>query len=265
MKATLTVWGVRGSLPATDRKCMDYGGNTSCISLEYGDSLVCFDAGSGLSALIARMTEARRLDILITHFHIDHILGLFNLSAFRGEEIHLYGEGYGGAGFKERIETVAGRPYWPLGIDDLPAKVYLHELNPGDTASLPCGIEVSTLKGNHPGGSILYRADFCNKSVTYALDCEMGGDMFDRLTEFSKDTGMLIWDASFTEDDKQPGWGHSTWSEGIELAEAANAHRVMMTHYTRGYTDEFLREQERLAARKNNRCVFAREGMVITL
>lgn len=48
MRIKLSVLGVRGSLPTANRQFMEYGGNTSCIFLECGDELVCFDAGSGL-------------------------------------------------------------------------------------------------------------------------------------------------------------------------------------------------------------------------
>ena len=62
----------------------------------------------------------------------------------------------------------------------------------------------------------------------------------------------------------QPGWGHSTWEQGIALRRASGAGTVLMTHYSWDYTDEFLRRQEKQAAIDGG-CLFAREGMVITL
>lgn len=269
METTLSVWGVRGALPVADRRFMEYGGNTSCISLTCGDEALCFDAGTGLSVLAGRLAGVKRLDILISHVHIDHILGLYALSALRGPEIHLYGEARQGVSFQKQLETVIGMPYWPIGLWDIPARVHIHEIAPGDQLLLPwegCdGARVLTLRGNHPNGSLLYRAEVGEISVTYALDCEMSGEMFSRLAEFARGSGLLIWDANFTQADKRPGWGHSTWEEGLELARAAGVEKILMTHYDRGYTDEFLREQERLAQRESCACVFAREGMVIAL
>ena len=89
--------------------------------------------------------------------------------------------------------------------------------------------------------------------------------MDSRLEEFALDNALPIWDANFTQADKRPGWGHSTWEEGLALGRAAGAGRILMTHYSRDYTDAFLREQERLAQEQDGACLFAREGMVIDL
>ena len=268
METTVSIWGVRGALPAADRAYMEYGGNTSCVSVSCGGGVLCFDAGSGLLGLMDRLEDAGRLDILISHVHMDHILGLYNLSACRVPEIHLYGEARRGAGFLEQLEAVTGRPYWPVGLKDLGGRVMVHEIAAGEHLTLPRQggeIQVSTLRGNHPDGSLLYRAEIGGRSVTYTLDCEMGGSMADSLAAFAWGTSLLIWDANFTREDKQAGWGHSTWEEGLAVGRAAGAERILMTHYSRDYTDEFLRGQERLAQKECGACAFAREGMVIDL
>ena len=269
MEATLSVWGVRGSLPVVDSNFMQYGGNTSCFSLQYGDGILCFDAGSGLIDMSSQISGIRRLDILISHVHIDHILGLYNLSSFAIPEIHLYGEARRGNSFRSQLEGIIGKPYWPVDLDDLPTQVYIHEIAPGEQYRLPrtdCdGIRITTLRGCHPNGSLLYRAEFNGTSVTYALDCEMNPSMFERLKRFSQGSDLLIWDASYIETDKHPGWGHSTWTEGLDLARSAGVKQVLMTHYSREYTDTFLWEQERIARQRDGLCRFAREGMVIHL
>lgn len=268
MEMTVSFWGVRGALPAADRRYMEYGGNTSCVSLRYGGGVLCFDAGSGLLGLMDRLEETDRLDILISHVHMDHILGLYGLIGCRASEIHIYGEARRGVSFLGQLEAVTGRPYWPVGLKDMEGRVTVHEISPGDRLTLPREggeLRVSTLRGNHPDGSILYRAEAEGRSVAYTLDCEMGGRMADALADFARDAGLLIWDANFTRDDKQAGWGHSTWEEGLAVGRAAGAKRICMTHYSRDYTDEFLRRQERLAREEYSACVFAREGMEIVL
>lgn len=268
MGATLSIWGVRGALPAAGGAYTEYGGNTSCFSLDYGDGVLCFDAGSGLAALADHLDGVKRLDVLISHVHIDHIMGLYLLSGVRVPEIHLYGEARQGVSFRRQLENVIGQPYWPVGLEDIRARVRLHEIAQGDRLSLPCGggaLQISTLRGNHPNESLLYRAELGGKSVTYALDCEMNGEMEAALADFARGSSLLIWDANFTRADKRDGWGHSTWEEGLAVGRAAGAERILMTHYSRDYTDLFLREQESLARRENSACVFAREGMVIAL
>ena len=93
----------------------------------------------------------------------------------------------------------------------------------------------------------------------------MNPPMFDRLKRFSQGSDLLIWDASYIETDKHPGWGHSTWAEGLELGRSAGVKQILMTHYSREYTDTFLQKQEQIARQRDSLCRFAREGMVICL
>lgn len=266
MSITLSVWGVRGALPVADRQFLEYGGNTSCFCLDYEEGLLYFDAGSGLIGRLPEGTE--RADILISHVHIDHILGLYSLSALAGTEIHLYGGAQEGIGFRQQLETALGRPYWPVGLEAPGSRVQVHEIGPGQvfrTDGKDRGPKISVLQGNHPGGSLLYRAKIGKVSVVYALDCEMNENMFSLLREFARGCSLLIWDANFVRKDKKPGWGHSTWEEGLALGKAAGAERILMTHFSRSYSDSFLREQQRLAKMRDGVCLFAKEGMVIEL
>ena len=125
-------------------------------------------------------------------------------------------------------------------------------------------VRLSTLRGNHPGNSLLYRLEGDGKTLVYALDCEMDNDMFPALTTFAQNADLLIWDASFTDGDLIKGWGHSTWQEGLDLGRMAGVKRVLMTHYSKTYSDQFLSEQEKQAG-ADGRCLFAKEGMVLQL
>lgn len=265
-KVKLSVWGVRGALPTADRAFMTYGGNTSCISLQ-GHSLLVFDAGSGLARLGETLDNTQRIDILLSHVHFDHIIGLLGFSPLyrKGMEIHLYGEAGPQNDFRQRLSDFFRPPYWPLGLTDLPADIYFHPLRPGECFVLDGGLTVSTLRGNHPGDSLLYRVDGESFRVTYALDCEMNEALFPKLADFAHGSSLLIWDANYAPTHKRPGWGHSTWEEGIALRRAAQAERVLMTHYDRTYDDTFLCGQEQLARQSDDACQFAKEGMVLIL
>lgn len=260
----ITIWGVRGSAPRPSRSCMEYGGNTVCTCLERGDRAVILDAGTGLIPLgrhLCGQNGIRRLDILLSHFHMDHLSGLFSFQPLfdPGMEIHLYG----GKGLARHLSTLTGPPFWPVGIRDAPARLEFHEIQPGDSFDLD-GLSVSTLAGNHPGGSTLYRLEEGGRRLTYALDCEADGQIVSALAGFAQGSDLLIWDATYTGPDLRPGWGHSTWERGLALGRAAGAGLVLMTHYSWDYSDEFLRRQEALAG-QDGICRFAKEGMVITL
>lgn len=271
-KWKLQVLGTRGSYPMSAAEYTEFGGSTSCMAVELHDTVIVFDAGSGLMKLGQRLKgqkKKKRIDIFLSHMHMDHIIGLFGFPQFfePDMEIHLYGEPRNGAGFKEQLERVMGPPYWPVGIDGFKARTVFHEIGPGEKVSLPGEISVSALRGNHPDESLLFRMEKGKKILVYGLDCEMDPSMERELQEFAKNAELLIFDANYLPKDLDghEGWGHSTWEAGIRLARAAGVKRILMTHYSWEYTDEILKGQEKMAKHEYRECMFAREGMEITV
>ena len=263
----INVWGVRGSMPAPSPDFLAYGGNTSCSSVDCGEDLIVFDAGSGLTELGRRLEGRRPVHLFIGHVHIDHLLGLFLFPTFYspGAEIHLYGEARDGVPFRRQLEALVGPPYWPVGFADFRADVVFHEIGPEQTIPLPGGRTVRTMRGGHPNQGLLCRLDGAGKSVAYTLDCELTEALRPRLTAFCRDAGVLIWDANYTAKDlaRHTGWGHSSWEQGVALGRDAGAGLLLLTHYNQTYADDFLREQERLVREPGVR--FAREGMEVLL
>ena len=74
----ITLWGTRGSLAAPGPETNRYGGNTSCVGVEGPEgTLLVLDAGTGIRRLNASLPKTlRRVDVLLTHLHLDHIQGL---------------------------------------------------------------------------------------------------------------------------------------------------------------------------------------------
>ena len=73
----VTLWGTRGSLPAPGPETTRYGGNTSCVEVRAADgSVLVLDAGTGIRRLgDAIVDQVARVDLLLTHLHMDHIQG----------------------------------------------------------------------------------------------------------------------------------------------------------------------------------------------
>ena len=262
----VTVWGVRGSSPTPEAAFLDYGGNTSCFSVDCGGDLAVFDAGSGLAGLgesMVRPGGPRRADLFLSHLHLDHVQGLvaFRPLFFPSKEIHLYGR----PGLGEALDRLLSPPWWPVGLGDFLANVRIHEICPGGAVSLPGGASVEVLEGRHPNGCFYYRLEGGGKRVVYALDCEPDGEMARRLADFAQGADLLVWDADFVEADFKPGWGHSTWRRGVDFAREADVKRVLMAHYATNHDDAFLREQEALACQVSSSAYFAKEGMVMEL
>ncbi|MGH2393745.1 MAG: MBL fold metallo-hydrolase, partial [Candidatus Limnocylindria bacterium] len=89
------LWGTRGSVAAAGPQTARYGGNTACVEVRGEDgTLLVLDAGTGIQRLGAEVEmETGRIDILLSHLHMDHIqgLGFFAPIFRRGCEIHIWG------------------------------------------------------------------------------------------------------------------------------------------------------------------------------
>ena len=119
------LWGTRGSIPISGPEYIRHGGNTSCMSLEYGEDLIILDAGSGIRNLGLALAKAnpRKLHLFITHTHWDHIQGFpFFAPAFiPGFEITIYGA----KGFNKNLESLfRGQfdpDYFPIQMENMDA------------------------------------------------------------------------------------------------------------------------------------------------
>ena len=277
MGLQVRVWGVRGSGPECGPEYQEYGGNTSCVTVHTKDKTVILDAGTGIGHFdrsFKRQMEGkrRRLDLLLSHFHMDHLMGLYGCSFLFDPqmEVHIYGERFGEKGLKECLCRMFGPPYWPLPLDQLPALVRFHEIQAGDVFLLENQIQVHTLRGVHPGGSILYRLEEVGQgpepaSVVYGLDCELTDAMLQKLKEFAGACGLLICDACYTEEELmlRQGWGHGSIERCRKLRQASGAQQALFMHYERSYQDTFLRKQEEMSLAQDPACLFAREGMAL--
>ena len=91
-----------GAGPATER----FGGNTSCVQVTADDgSEFVLDAGTGIRALGAALAgRRRRLHVLLTHLHLDHIQGLIFAPFFDREvEIAVWGPPAAGRALRQRL------------------------------------------------------------------------------------------------------------------------------------------------------------------
>src|SRR5258707_6695462 len=96
---------------------------------------------------------------------------------------------------------------------------------------------------NHPGGCTGYRLDFGNKSIAYVTDTEHKPGVLDRnVLDLAGGADLLIYDANYTDEEfpKYVGWGHSTWQEGVRLADAADVDTLVLFHHDPKHNDELL-------------------------
>jgi hypothetical protein len=77
-RVKITLCGTRGSLANAGPDTLRYGGNTACVEVRGNDGAVLIlDAGTGIRSVGDRLAgNVSRVDLLLTHLHMDHIQGL---------------------------------------------------------------------------------------------------------------------------------------------------------------------------------------------
>ena len=119
------LWGARGSVPSPGPETIRYGGNTSCVGVTLADgSLLVLDAGTGIRSLgLTLPDEPTRINLLLTHLHLDHIQGLaFFAPLFRSQaEVVIWGPATPEASLRDRIARYISAPLSPVEVRELPA------------------------------------------------------------------------------------------------------------------------------------------------
>lgn len=269
----VTFWGVRGSYPQCQPAYAKVGGHTSCVSLEADDQYLIFDAGTGLVDVgdeVARR-ELKKTTLLISHPHADHISGLAFFKPFYQPDFEmtiiasgLMAEDAEGKGIESILSKVLSPPYFPVPWNQIPCKRTMVDVPAGSQFSLG-HFKVSTIALDHPGGSAGYRVDIGDKSVCYITDtAHTAGEINQGLVEFVRRTDLLIYDATFTEQEfaAMPTWGHSTWNQAVAVAKAAAVREIALFHHNPTHDDSFMAELEAQARSQFSHTFVARQGMV---
>lgn len=254
----VTVLGARGSMPTSDDDKRVFGGATSCYQVEAGGQTLFLDAGTGLANAAF---DGAPVHILLTHTHLDHILGLPMCPALLkpGAEVHLYGFARAGLSVADQLARMISPPLWPLRLEAYPADVRCHDL----TAPMKLGpFDIAFMESCHPGGATLYRLDACGKRLVYATDFEHTPQGLPALIEFARGADLLLYDGTYTDAEypRYRGYGHSTAETGLRVQRECGAKRLALIHHDYHNTDAVLMERERRLGVR-----LARQGEVIAL
>jgi phosphoribosyl 1,2-cyclic phosphodiesterase len=277
---SVTFWGVRGSIACASPEYMRYGGNTSCLEIMAGGRRLIFDAGTGIRKLgnqICNLGEVTESDIFFTHTHFDHIAGLsfFAPLTRKDHKIRLSaGHLAPDLTLQQVVRHAMAAPLYPVTMDIFAAKIEFRDFVCGDTLEPAPDIAVRTAPLNHPNGATGYRVEHAGKSICYITDTEhREGERDANIVNLCRGADIMIYDSSYTDAEypSHKGWGHSTWQEGMRIADAADIGTLVLFHHDPSHDDDTMDciVAEAAAARPGTartglpRIVAAREGMTL--
>ena len=271
-KLSVEFWGVRGSAPVCGLEHLAFGGSTMCIEVTGGGRRIILDAGTGIQRLgaVLRREDVQSTDILLSHYHMDHIMGLMTFAPLfvGGANVTVHAPVLEQSDPVEILNRLCNEPFFPMDIANAGANFAVKSFQVGEPVSLP-GFDISTIGLAHPGGSCGYRIASGDRSLAVIVDHEHGlAKVDEKLAVFCRDADLLIYDAHWdARSDYEPhlGWGHSTWQAGLDLMRRSGAARLGCVHHAPNATDATLEEREADLQREHPLGFFAREGQSIGL
>ncbi len=264
-------WGVRGSIAAPGPETIRYGGNTPCVTIERGQDLLILDSGTGLRKLgVCLQAEAKRqpqhLHMLITHTHWDHIQGFpFFVPAYvPGNRLDVYGPPSVEKPLEKVLRGQMDPAYFPVALGDMAADIRVHEVR--EPEFQVGAFKVSAMYINHPGITMAFRIDIDGVVITYATDTEpyrflladrhadpqseladYGGKRDGELVRFAANADLYIADSQYSPEEyaSKRGWGHTCYTDAVELAVAANARKLALFSHDPMHDDDMIDEKLR--------------------
>lgn len=276
----IRIWGCRGSIAAPGPSSVRYGGNTSCIEVRTADGdLIVLDAGTGIRSLGLALLDdpPPRIDLLLSHLHVDHLegLGFFPPIWSPSTELHVWGPPSPIRSLEERISTYFSPPLFPLHLSEVPATVRFHDTPEGEWTIGSALVSSHSIL--HPGATVGYRVDADGRSLAYLTDHEpaLASDLESMPPSWisgyslAQNANLLVHDCQYTDEEyaERAGWGHSGASDVARLADRADVDRLLLFHHDPMRTDDQLDvlvdEVCRLWGVDGDRCAAAREGMAV--
>jgi phosphoribosyl 1,2-cyclic phosphodiesterase len=275
----VTFWGTRGSIASPGATTAGYGGNTACVQVT-GDDGTCLvlDAGTGIRALgTALPAGVRRIDILLSHLHMDHIqgLGFFGPLFTAGLEVHLWGPPSATLDLRGRLTRYLSPPLFPVRLRDVASRLELH--NAPDEPTRIGALVVTADPITHPGPTVGYRIADNGTAMAYLCDHEpaLGSVAFPEAPRWTSGydlaagVDLLVHDGQYSDAERRErvGWGHSSTVEAARFAALAGARRLACFHHDPSHDDAAVERlvAEAAAAAPGVDVRGAREGETIEL
>ncbi len=259
-KPYIRFWGTRGSIPVSGAAFIRHGGNTPCLEINDGHSIVIIDAGTGIRelGLKLRSEPSRPLHLFIGHTHWDHIQGFpFFVPAYsQGTTLTVYGASGFGKDLRSIFSGQLDTDYFPVQLHDLPSTIMFCEMK--ENPIIFGTLNMHWCYVHHQGATVGFKFSLNGKIIVYITDNEflrgyLGAPDVDRvppdilvqyndLIQFISNADVMVSESQYTNEEyvNKIGWGHTSLTNGCLLCKLGNIKRWIVTHHDPMHTDEFL-------------------------
>jgi len=195
-------------------------GNTSSILIQSEDYDIILDAGNGLAKADRYITQDKPAYLFISHFHIDHIVGLHTLVKFRFPKgLTICGQ----PGTTGILNAFVAEPF-TVPIARLSYPVTFLELDEGDH-TIPFPVESRLLV--HPVPCFGFRLSLDGKIITYCTDTGYCANA----VLLGRNSDLLITECGLKPGQESPGWPHLNPETALKIGKEAHAKRLALTHF----------------------------------
>lgn len=275
----IKVWGCRGSIPSPGVEKNTYGGNTSCVQVLSDKTCLILDGGSGIQNLgISLGKEITEIHLLLTHLHIDHIIGLgFFLPLYNPNvKVNIWGPAASRESLTQRLRRYFSPPIFPVRLNELRCQLAINEVS--QSYFEIADFKISSDYVCHPGPTVAYRIEQNGKVLAYMPDHEpyLGSSHYPNYPEWTsgyaigKDAHLLIHDGQYKPHQypDRIGWGHSSTSDAIKFGNMVKAKKMLLFHHDPMHSDIHLNNllEEALELKPDQlQLELAKEGMVLEI
>lgn len=252
----ITFHGTRGSIATPGPETARYGGDTSCVSISGDDPthLLILDAGSGIRRLgITMGQQVRRIDLFLSHLHLDHIVGLgFFAPLFRQGLVITIAAPPSSTPLLDRLGRYLSPPLFPVRLREVACDLRLEDTKDGRVAYGEFIVSAAAII--HPDNAVGYRIESRGQTMAYLPDHEPAlSPAFPTLPAWTSGAAiaegadLLVHDAQYAPEEYADhiGWGHSSVLQAAAFADLAGARALALFHHDPAHDDGTI---DRLAA-----------------
>lgn len=195
---------------------------TSCVLVEgLNGTPIVLDAGTGLYRL-PQHTQADEINILLSHYHYDHAIGLTWLGGLlKSKKVNIYG-----SKVKDNLSKLFSHPLFSAKLSDFPLSAKLKEI--GEETFRIGKAKITSKYVPHTDLVLAYRIESKGKILCYVTDTQVNENEID----FIKNANLLIHECYYPTAYRERAEieGHSVTIDVAKIAKKANVKKLALFH-----------------------------------